>query len=252
MIDLRNLSVGVTSQIYLKRKQQMKNTDYAVGEVTPVSEATPVRNAIVYSHAFNNGAKYFGNGVKQSRPYEFGSGRGKKYQEQFELDPNPTVTITASDLTVEEADELEQQLFDEYIANGGLKIQRRPSGKDLSRSITSSAKVDPANISKALTGENNPMWDKKHTEVAKIKISKSMIGNTNSSCSRSQAFKEKISKAKTGVPKSKEHKEALRKPKAKNPNYKVISMLDGRVTGHNYENYWNRQNPDYIGTWVRL
>jgi hypothetical protein len=205
----------------------MKNTDYAVGE------ATPVRNALVYTHTFSNGAKYFGNGVKQSRPYEFGSGRGKKYQEQFELDPNPTIEIIASGLTVEEADKLEQQLFDEYIANGGLKIQSRPSGKDLVNNIAMNAKVDHQNP------ERCKKISESKTGVPRPEATKEKMRNP-----KSEAHKENISKALIGVPKSKEHKESL--------YYKVISMFDGRVTTHNKETYWNRQNPDYIGTWVRL
>jgi hypothetical protein len=68
---------------------------------------------------------------------------------------------------------------------------------------------------------------------------------------KSEAHKENLSKVKLGVPlgpQSESHRENI----STASKYKVISMLDGRITTHNNETRWNKKNPDYIGTWVRL
>lgn len=210
---------------------------------------TEDKRALVYIHIFNNGVKYFGNAVDPARPYAFGGGRGKQYLEQYELDSNPTIEIIASGLTVEEADTLERRLFDEYIADGGLKIQNRPSGGDLARNVSRSAKVDPENLSKALLG-NTIRRGARQSEVSRNKMSKAKSGkkNPNYGKSLSKSAKIELSKSHTGVPKSKEHREAV----SAASNYKVISSLDGRITTHAVSSKWNKKNPAYIGTWSKL
>jgi hypothetical protein len=182
---------------------------------------TEDKRALVYAHTFNNGVKYFGNAVDPTRPYNFSKGRGKKYLAQYELDPNPTIDIIASKLTVEEADALERKLFDEYELAGGVRCQQRPSGKDLQDQIHRSSCVDyqcPVRRKKLsetgrlvhpdFSGENNPFYAKSHTDETKEKISKA--------------------------------------------NYKVISSLDGRISSRYQYTYWNKKNPAYIGTWSKL
>ena len=132
----------------------MKNAEKSVGEAT----------CIVYTHTFNNGNKYFGNGTSSNRAYE-NRGRGPKYVEQLSQDSQPQVQITATDLTPIEADTLEQKLFDDYVGSGGLALQRRPSGIDLQRNISRSnsdayklAMASPeysASVSASLIGNSN-------------------------------------------------------------------------------------------------
>lgn len=187
---------------------------------TDTAQAVDTNTCVVYSHTFSNGTRYFGNGVSEKRAFNKG-GRGKKYLEQFALDPNPVIQILATGLTPSEADVLEQKLFDEYVSSSGVKLQQRPSGKDLQKSIESS-----------------------NSDAHKLAMN-------------SPETREKIRIANTGKTHSSEHREKIRIANLGNTNgtranCKVISMLDGRVTSHCRSSHWNKKNPDYFGTWVDL
>jgi hypothetical protein len=219
----------------------MKNTETSVGEAT----------CIVYSHTFSNGTKYFGNGVSEKRAFAQGKGkRGEKYLYQFELDSNPQIEIIASGLTPSEADALEQKLFDDYVANGGKALQKRPSGTDLQNciaransdeykiAISSPETKEKMRIAKA--GENNPMLGKTHSPETKEKMRIAKTGENH------PMF------GKTHSPETKEKMRIAILGKTSSVYRKVISMLDGRVTSHNMTTHWNKKNQDYVGTWVDL
>ena len=176
-------------------------------------------NALVYIHIFADGSKYFGNGVNDQRPFTQGS-RGKKYQEALEKYEEPVVQVRRN-LTIVESDTLERDLFDRYIATGGVALQKRPSGKDLQMAVMRNSRADPLNMCKP----------------------------------KSDEAKRKMSIAQRGKPKSDETKRNMSIAQRGKPNRgrrKVISMLDGRVTNASASGHWNKKNPDYIGTWVDL
>lgn len=68
------------------------------------------------------------------------------------------------------------------------------------------SEVERERVSKNMSGENNPMFGKTHTEEARNKISKSKIGS-----SVSDENKKKLSKRMKGVPKSENQKEKISK-----------------------------------------
>jgi hypothetical protein len=203
-----------------------------------------MNNALVYIHIFADGTKYFGNAVNPKRPFDFTTAtRNKQWLAAFEKSGNPVVQIRRN-LSVVEADNLEKWLFERYIANGGMKIQKRPNGKDL-------ATLHYTNLGNK-NGVGNKGFTGKHTDAARRKISEGGKGNTNGAgnkgTKRSDETKAKMSAASKGKPKS---PTAIANSTARS-HRKVISMLDGRVTSAGASGRWNRKNPDYIGTWVDL
>lgn len=127
-----------------------------------------MNNALVYIHIFVDGSKYFGNALNSKRPFDFKS-RNKKWLDAFQQNGEPTVQIRRN-LTIEEADALEQELFDRYIAKDGLKLQKRPNAIDLATAYYSNLGNKHGVGNKGFTG--------KHTEAARIKISEAGKGNT--------------------------------------------------------------------------
>jgi hypothetical protein len=240
----------------------MKNTDSTVGENT--------RNAFVYIHIFADGSKYFGNGVKVSRPFVFSnSGRGKKYQEALKKYGEPVVQIRRA-LTIVKADTLERELFDRYIATGGVALQKRPSGEDLQTAVARNSLADPQKMSKPRSEEakvrmasaqNRPEVKAKKSvanagkpksQEAKRKMSIAKLGNTNAlGTQHTEVTKRKMSIAQSR-PEVKAKKSIAQKGKLHRGHRKVISMLDGRVSTAAQSSRWNKKNPDYIGTWVDL
>jgi hypothetical protein len=184
-----------------------------------IETSVELNTCVVYSQTFKNGTKYFGNGISAKRAYAK-RGRGKRHLEQFENDPNPKVEILASGLTPAEADALEQKLFDMYITNGGIRLQKRPSGLDLQTSIARST-------------------SDAHRDVM-----------------NSKEYREKMRIIQTGRKYSAEVRKNMRMAglarQNNQQNRRVISMLDGRVTTYNITPRWNKKNPDYTGTWVDL
>lgn len=205
------------------------HTELAVGEAT----------CVVYSHTFNNETKYFGNGVSEKRAFKKG-GRGKKYLEQFTLDPNPKIEILATGLTPSEADALEQKMFDEYIASDGMKLQKRPSCENLQR-----------NISRSNSDAYRRAMDSQEYRAAISAANR----RVKKGVPRTAQTKTAIAVAKRGIPLSAEHRAAISAGRNANSavsNRKVISMLDGRITSHAMSSNWNKKNPDYVGTWIDL
>jgi hypothetical protein len=191
---------------------------------------TQDKPALVYIHIFADGSKYFGNGVNAKRPWNFKKSRGPQYQAALDAHGIPIVQIRTN-LTITEADLLEQALFDRYISQGGIALQRRPYGNDLQTAIMRSAKASysdewRANVSSATKGRK-----------------------------LSDEARRNMSLGQTGRRFSDEHRNKLSLAKLINPgqgNRKVISMIDGRVTTAAQAGHWNKKNPDYIGTWVDL
>ena len=167
------------------------------------------KTALVYVHIFADGSKYFGNAVKPNRPFDFKDRRNKKCLALFKKYWSPVVQLRRN-LTIEEADNLERRLFDRYIAKGGVKIQKRPSGVELSHARLGTL-------------------GKTHSDKTRLKMSLSRKGKSKSAATRA-----KMSKAN------------------RISNRKVISMFDGKVTTAAHAGYFNKKNPNYIGTWVDL
>jgi len=74
----------------------------------------------------------------------------------------------------------QEEIFRECSRIGGLKNKNQPKSKEHSKKISQSHK-------------NNPVFRKPHTEESKIKTSKSMKGNKNSSNHSSPEFRKKQS-----------------------------------------------------------
>lgn len=200
-----------------------------------MNTGTVERNTcVVYSHTFSNNTKYFGNGVSEKRAYKQSS-RGKRYLNQFDLDPNPKIDILATGLTPAEADFLERTLFDEYVDVGGLRIQNRPSGQDLQKSVTGA------------NSEAFKIYSSTPRSVEAIeKLRLSHFGNTSGAGNKGKKHSpEHIEKRRVALL-GNTHTLGKRIHRA------VISMLDGRVTSSNNTTKWNKNNPSYIGTWVDL
>ena len=199
-------------------------------------------NALVYIHIFADGSKYFGNAVNPKRPWDFNK-RNDKWLNAFATNGAPVVQIKRN-MTVCEADALEQWLFDRHVANGGVKMQQRPSGNDLANASFSGSRnkgnqpsVDTKQkISIAQKGKNL-------SDDHKKKLSEAKKGRQ-----LSEETKQKMSEAKKGKPKSEAHIKAV----SAKVNRKVISMLDGRITIATQVSRWNKKNPEYAGTWVDL
>jgi hypothetical protein len=190
-------------------------------------------NALVYTHTFSDGSIYFGNASSPNRPFEQGF-RGSNYLSHYEIYGEPLVEIVASGLSIEMADALERKLFDAYVENGGLKIQKRPTGKDLAhwywlgknsagRVVTSETRLKQSQIQKGKPKTAS------HKEA--MKGNQNALGNVWS--------EESKSKMKGNQ-------------NAKKANRKVVSFFDGRVTSFAQVSRWNKKNPNYIGTWVEV
>ncbi len=241
-----------------------------------------MNNALVYIHIFADGSKYFGNAVNPKRPFSLtkGKGRGPLYGEALQKYGKPVVQIRRN-LSIHEADLLEQSLFDRYVLNGGKALQRRPFGNDLQTAITRSAKVNPANISLGLlTTEAQQKLHKPKSKEHAENISRGLIGNNNGRGRKGHKMTE-AQKEKLRKPKSKETREKISKALKGNSNGKgskrgstwnkgkkmpieivetnraaqsklFMSMLDGRITTRSVIGRLNKKNPNYIGTWVDL
>ncbi len=231
--------------------------------------------ALVYTHTFSNGATYFGNATNSKRPYSFV--RGKRYNSLVLLYGNPDVRIIASGLSIAEADSMEQSLFDEYVRQGGVKLQNRPSGGDLQRQIDRCSKADPTvwtglkrskesreKMSVARIGMTNGMTGKSHSDVTKAKISKANKGKK-----RTFEQRQYMSMMRKGVPLGKQSDEhrlanqaaqcrpevrqkrsASLKGRQTKAHRRVQSSLDGRLTIAACIGKLNKSNPNYVGTWV--
>jgi hypothetical protein len=179
---------------------------------------------IVYTHTFPTGV-YFGNAIADYRPFSK-KNRNKLWMELFAVHGFPIVSVIEC-ATVEEADLLEQVLFDNYIQKGGTKLQTRPSGKDLQNSIARNKKVIyPEKKAKVRKPRTNLFQDPIRGPIARSKISETMKGRT-------------------------QEVDHTNKIVAKN-NEKWISRFDGRITTWSRISQWNNKNPNYIDTWVLL
>ncbi len=187
------------------------------------------KRALVYQHIFADGSKYFGNAVDENRAHSFRNNRGGQYLSHLEKYGEPTIQIKRN-LTIEDADSLERYLFDKYISNGGIKLQNRPSGRDLYVAINQNKKVNPLNISKSKLGVKQPNVSKALKGKKQPNISKAMKGRK-----LSIAHKVAVSKAMKG--------------KKLRANRKVVSSLDGRVSSAAGAGILAKKNPAYIGTW---
>lgn len=203
--------------------------------------------ACVYKHVFADNVTYFGNGQSTARAYDNRS-RNKKWQQALEKFGKYDIEVIADNMSEEEADALERSLFLDYVANGGVKLQHTPSGKDLS-------------IQTKRSKRSNGMTGHQHSEAAKQRMRASAIGHTRN-LGRKATLEccENISKAKTGrpnwkirgVPKSQQARENQSKA-AKGPTHssqlKMISSLDGRISNACGAGKISKNNPDYVGTW---
>ncbi len=170
-------------------------------------------NALVYTHTFSDGSIYFGNAVNPDRPYTQGS-RGGKYQAHYEKYGEPVIAIIASGISVEEADEMEVQLFDEYR---GLKLQRRPQGdlaKQINRGKRGIPKGSPSLSHREAISAANLIAQKKPTTRAK----------------KSESLKGRATRS----------------------HRLLRSSFNGHVTIASHVSRWNKKNPNYIGTWVEV
>jgi hypothetical protein len=189
-------------------------------------------NALVYTHTFSDGSVYFGNAVNPNRPFTKG-GRGSKYLTHLEKHGEPVVKIVISNISIDEADLLEQALFDRYVKNEGIKLQSRPSGTDLRNQVNRNSKIDHSQF----------IGSKRSIETC-INISESQMGKSLSS-----DHKRAISEGLLGNIRS--------ETSARNVNTavnlkRVYSTYDGRVTSLSASGHWNKKNPNYIGTWVEV
>ena len=249
-----------------------------------------MNNALVYIHIFADGTKYFGNAVRASRPFDF-KNRNDKWLEAYAKFGAPVVQ-TKRNMTISDADALEQSLFDRYIANGGVKLQIRPRGNELSQFTKGHAlteehkqKISKANkdrevsdetrkklsqahkgrkhtdeakrnMSEAQKGNKNGVGNKgftgKHTDEARRKISEGGKGNTNGAGNKGSKRSEETRAKMSAASKGKPKSPTAIANSTARSHRKVISMLDGRVTSAGASGRWNKKNPDYIGTWVDL
>jgi hypothetical protein len=201
-------------------------------------------NALVYTHTFSDGSIYFGNAVNPNRPFSK-SKRGVKYRDHVALFGEPLIEIIAKNLTVENADLLEQSLFDAYAKNGTI-LQKRPSGKDLQTQINRSARVDYSTLGEKISfGQSTPIAKANMSSGAKNR--KKRGGYV-----LSEEARKNISDAKLGKPNYKARKPRaveVRKRLSIAFRVKVRSTLDGRVTNRSMAGKLNKSNPAYVGTW---
>lgn len=113
--------------------------------------------------------------------------------------------ILYDNLTLEEANQLEEKLIAEYDTMNPDKGYNLKSGGENNLLSEKSKRK----ISEAFKGENHPLWNKHHSEETKKKISKAHKGKKIKPFTKEH--KEKIRNALKGKSFSEEHKENLRK-----------------------------------------
>lgn len=138
-------------------------------------------NYIVYKHTFPNGKVYIG-ATSQKPNYRWKNGRGyigstrmenaiKKYGWK-----NVRHEILITNLTKEEAEQKERELivyYNSYDKRYGYNLEKGGSkGKEISEETKEK-------LSKALSGENNPMYGKTYTLKQRQLISKRTKGENN-------------------------------------------------------------------------
>lgn len=205
------------------------------------------KRALVYIHIFADGSKYFGNAVNPNRPFNFKIKRSKDYLETLDKCGEPVVQIRRN-VTVDEADNLELFLFDRYIFNGGKKLQKRPTGNDLQRSIGHANKVDREKQSLGMMGHFVTVEARINMSIARTGVSLSEAHKEAMRVPKSDEGKANIRIAQNN-PKVRLKKSLSTQGKRKSSHRKVISSFDGRITNAAQSGRWNKSNPAYIGTW---
>lgn len=160
----------------------------------------------VYRHIRldTNEVFYIGISSDNKRPYS--SRSRNRFWKNVVSKTDYIVEIIACNLTQEESYELEEFLISEY--------GRRDLGTGCLVNLTNggeSSCVGEDNAMYGLTGENHPAFGYRHTEEAKLKISKSRMGNKNPMFghSFSKTHRDRLSKSQKKVVKTREWRQKI-------------------------------------------
>lgn len=142
---------------------------------------------------------------------------------------NVDVKIIKSNLTEEDAFELEKNLIKEYKSKGQAKANLHEGGCGGNTgnyySQTRSKKI--SDFGKTRVGEKNPMWGKTHSEETKRKLREANLGKK-----LTQEHKDKLIKANTGRVKTKSEIEKLR-----------LANLGKRLSKESYDKMMDKDCP---------
>jgi len=201
--------------------------------------------AIVYIHKRKDNNKVFYIGIGKSQKRAFQKESRNNYWKNIVAKHGLLVEITHNDIVWEEAERIEMYLISFWKEISGVKICNLTDGGGgvtnikLDKSIIKkrNAAIKSAwnderkkRYKEIFSGENNPFYGKKHSELSRLKISKNQnprkfitedhkqnISKGNKGKKRTEEVKKKLSDAKKGKPNwrkgkicSQEHKEKIR------------------------------------------